>query len=127
MQVTIRRGNPLQSSREACPRISYRGPEAAPLLSGSSDHGGHLFPHQSSHSQARSVWTTCKVAIELGEYNVIFRPATAIKSQVLADFVAKFSPSMLPALEQEVKLRDNEKEKGEWTLHVDGSSNVGVW
>ena len=67
------------------------------------------------------------MAIELGEYNVIFRPATAIKSQVLADFVAKFSPSMLPALEQEVKLRDNEKEKGEWTLHVDGSSNVGVW
>ncbi|CAF1945552.1 BnaCnng47270D [Brassica napus] len=34
---------------------------------------------------------------------------------------------MLPALEQEVKLRDNEKEKGEWTLHLDGSSNVGVW
>ena len=67
------------------------------------------------------------MAIELGEYNVIFRPATAIKSQVLADFVAKFSPSMLPALEQEVKFRDNEKEKGEWTLHVDGSSNVGVW
>lgn len=65
-----------------------------------------------------------KWAIELGEYDVIFRPSTAIKSQVLADFVAEFSPAMLPALEQEVKLRDSEGEKGEWTLYFDGSSNV---
>ncbi|XP_056860098.1 uncharacterized protein LOC130508553 [Raphanus sativus] len=63
-----------------------------------------------------------KWAIELGEYDVIFRPATAIKSQVLADFVAEFSPVMLPALEQEVKLRDSEGEKGEWTLYVDWST-----
>ncbi|XP_056843153.1 uncharacterized protein LOC130495701 [Raphanus sativus] len=65
-----------------------------------------------------------KWAIELGEYDVIFRPATAIKSQVLADFVAEFSSAMLPALEQEVKLRDSEGDKGEWTLYVDGSCNV---
>ncbi|XP_056848896.1 uncharacterized protein LOC130499027 [Raphanus sativus] len=65
-----------------------------------------------------------KWAIELGEYDVIFRPATAIKSQVLADFVAEFSSAMLPALEQEVKLRDSEGEKGEWILYVDGSSNI---
>ncbi|XP_056857801.1 uncharacterized protein LOC130507113 [Raphanus sativus] len=65
-----------------------------------------------------------KWAIELGEYDVIFRPATAIKSQILADFIAEFSPAMLAALEQEVKLRDSEGEKGEWTLYVDGSSNV---
>ncbi|XP_056864055.1 uncharacterized protein LOC130511195 [Raphanus sativus] len=65
-----------------------------------------------------------KWAIELGAYDVIFRPATAIISQVLADFVAEFSPAMLPALEQEVNLRDREGEKGEWTLYVDGSSNI---
>ncbi|XP_056857094.1 uncharacterized protein LOC130506461 [Raphanus sativus] len=65
-----------------------------------------------------------KWAIELGEYDVIFRPATAIKSQVLADFVAEFSPAMLPALEQEVKLHDSKGEKGEWTLYIDGSSNA---
>ena len=45
-----------------------------------------------------------KWAVEVGEYDVIFRPATAIKSQVLADFVAEFSPTLLPALEQEVRL-----------------------
>ncbi|XP_013699893.1 uncharacterized protein LOC106403624 [Brassica napus] len=65
-----------------------------------------------------------KWALELGEYDVIFRPTTAIKSQVLADIVAEFSPALLPALEQEVRLRGETKEEGEWILHVDGSSNV---
>ena len=65
-----------------------------------------------------------KWAVELGEYNVIFRPATAIKSQVLADFVAEFSPALLPSLEQEVCFRSETGEEGEWVLHVDGSRNV---
>ncbi|XP_013594340.1 PREDICTED: uncharacterized protein LOC106302361 [Brassica oleracea var. oleracea] len=65
-----------------------------------------------------------KWAGELGEYDVIFRPATAIKSQVLADFVAEFSPPLLPALEQEVLLRSETHEEGEWVQHVDGSSNI---
>ena len=65
-----------------------------------------------------------KWAVKLGEYDVIFRPATVIKSQVLADFVAKFSPALLPVLEQEIRLRNRVEEKGEWTLHVDGSNNV---
>ncbi|XP_013624524.1 PREDICTED: uncharacterized protein LOC106330631 [Brassica oleracea var. oleracea] len=65
-----------------------------------------------------------KWAVELGEYDVIFRPATGINSQVLADFVAEFSPTLLLALEQEIHLRNGVEEEGEWTLHVDGSSNV---
>ncbi|XP_013634263.1 PREDICTED: uncharacterized protein LOC106339939 [Brassica oleracea var. oleracea] len=65
-----------------------------------------------------------KWAVELGEYDVIFRPATTIKSHVLADFVAEFSPALLPALEQEIRLRNGVEEEGEWTFHVDGSSNV---
>ena len=51
--------------------------------------------------------------VELGEYDVIFRPATAIQSQVLADFVAEFSPALLPNFEQEVRLRGKIKEEGE--------------
>ena len=53
-----------------------------------------------------------KWAVELGEYDVIFRPATALKSRVLADFVAEFPPSLLPALEQEVRLQGEIKEEG---------------
>ena len=55
---------------------------------------------------------------------MIFRPATAIKSQVLADFLAEFSQALLPAFEQEIRLQNGVEEEGEWTLHVDGSSNV---
>lgn len=53
-----------------------------------------------------------------------FRPATAIKSQVLADFVAEFSPAMLHVLQQEIELRSEKREVEERTLYVDGSSNV---
>ena len=45
-----------------------------------------------------------KWAVELGEYDMIFRPAMVIKSQVRADFGAEFSPALLPALEQEIRL-----------------------
>ena len=50
-----------------------------------------------------------KWAVELGEYDVIILPATAIKSQVLVDFVAELSPALLPAFEQEVRLRGETK------------------
>ncbi|XP_013674251.1 uncharacterized protein LOC106378704 [Brassica napus] len=43
---------------------------------------------------------------------------------VLADFVAKLSQDLLPALEQEVRLQKEADEEGEWVLHVDGSSNI---
>ena len=44
-----------------------------------------LVLHKTEVSGSLAKW-----AVELGEYDVIFRPATAIKSQVLADFVAEF-------------------------------------
>ncbi|XP_033138071.1 uncharacterized protein LOC108870454 [Brassica rapa] len=78
-----------------------------------------LVLHKPEVSARLAKWT-----VELGEYDIIFRPATAIKSQVLADFMAEFSPTLLPALEQEVRLRGESKGEGEWILHVDGSSNV---
>ena len=65
-----------------------------------------------------------KWPVELGEYDIIFRPSTEMKSQTLADFVAEFSPALLPALEQEVRLQSGTKEEEEWIMHVDGSSNV---
>ena len=54
-----------------------------------------------------------KLVVEMGEYDVIFRPATGINSQVLADFVAEFSPILLPGLDKEVRLRSETKEEGE--------------
>ncbi|XP_028061817.1 uncharacterized protein LOC114265248 [Camellia sinensis] len=37
-----------------------------------------------------------KWVVELGQYDIKFRPRTAIKAQALADFVAEFAPGMHP-------------------------------
>ena len=52
-------------------------------------------------------------AIELSEFNVKYRPSTAIKGQAIADFIAEFT---------------NEEGQGaeevpQWSIHIDGSSN----
>ena len=50
-------------------------------------------------------------AIELSQFNVEYRPRTAIKAQALAEFIAKFTtPEEANRLEEL------------WTIHTDGSS-----
>ncbi|KAJ9551982.1 hypothetical protein OSB04_016027 [Centaurea solstitialis] len=64
-----------------------------------------------------------KWSIYLSGFDIEFKPKTAIKSQVLADFVAEFSPEIEPPTYDEVNnvmLQDNKP----WILHVDGSSNI---
>ena len=66
-----------------------------------------------------------KWAIELGEHDISYKPRTAIKSQVPADFIADFNP-----FNEEVGKPSEtmQVEQGNlWTLHVDGaSSKLGV-
>ncbi|XP_070014635.1 uncharacterized protein [Nicotiana sylvestris] len=64
-----------------------------------------------------------KWAIELSEYEITYQPRTAIKSQVLADFVVDFSQSMQLEAEKELQVF-NGANPGTWTLFTDGSSNV---
>ena len=48
----------------------------------------------------------------------------AIKSQVLADFIANFTPYSFPQAEKELMtLGEGLNREGTWTLHVDRSSN----
>ena len=52
-------------------------------------------------------------AIELSEFDIQYRPRTAIKRQVVADFIAEFT-------------RDEDKgakESLRWSIYTDGSSN----
>ena len=58
------------------------------------------------------------------EYAIIFRPATTIKSQVLANLSAEFSSTILHAVEEEVNNHKDNNQVGEWKLHLDGSKNV---
>ncbi|XP_075085005.1 uncharacterized protein LOC142168245 [Nicotiana tabacum] len=64
-----------------------------------------------------------KWAIEFSEYDIMYQPRTEIKSQVLADFVADFSPGIVPGAEKELQVF-SESNPGTWILFTDGSSNV---
>nr|XP_009804201.1 PREDICTED: uncharacterized protein LOC104249466 [Nicotiana sylvestris] len=63
-----------------------------------------------------------KWAIELSEHDITYQPRTAIKSQVLADFVADFSTEILPEVEQEALLTSTHTDL--WVLYTDGASNA---
>lgn len=56
-------------------------------------------------------------AIELGAFYIKYVPRTAMKSQVIANFIAEFSTLSQEAVKDLYAL-------SEWELFVDGSSNV---
>ena len=59
-----------------------------------------------------------KWAIELRELDIRYKPKTAIKGQVLADFVMEFAPIELAETTQV------EDDLPIWKLFVDGASNA---
>ena len=64
-----------------------------------------------------------KWSIYLSGYDIKYQSRTAIKCQVLADFVADFSPDLERKAQAEINsvaIQDNEI----WVMHVDGSSNI---
>ncbi|KAJ9543906.1 hypothetical protein OSB04_023613 [Centaurea solstitialis] len=62
-----------------------------------------------------------KWSIYLSGFDIEFKPKTAIKSQVLADFVAEFSPGLEPTTCDEIVMISHNKP---WILYFDGSSNI---
>ena len=59
-----------------------------------------------------------KWAIELSEFDIRYKPKTAIKGQVLSDFVMEFAPIEL------VKPTRSEDGLPIWKLSIDGASNA---
>jgi len=74
--------------------------------------------HKPELSGRLTKWT-----VELSEYDITFQPRTALKSQVLADFVADFAPNATQQADKEL-LNLTEHSDSKWILTVDGSSNV---
>lgn len=74
------------------------------------------------HKPEISGWLT-KWDVELSEYEISFQPHTALKSQVLADFIADFSIYSTIQADKEL-LNLTERTSSKWTLSIDGSSNV---
>ena len=65
-----------------------------------------------------------KWSVRLSLYDIVYEPRTAIKSQVLADFVADFSPSLLAQVDEELQCMMSKTETKPWSLFTDGASNV---
>ncbi|KAL5564919.1 hypothetical protein UlMin_028083 [Ulmus minor] len=55
--------------------------------------------------------------IELGEFDIQFKPRTAIKGQALADFIAEFTYT--PEMSENIT---TQTQNSQWKLYVDGSS-----
>ena len=64
-----------------------------------------------------------KWAVELNEFNITFLPQTAIKSQVLVDFIVDFTPNIHEQAKKELFCMTEGAQLGMWTLHVDGLRN----
>ena len=64
-----------------------------------------------------------KWVVELSEYDIYFQPRTAIKSQVLVDFIVVFTPNAQTQADKELLSLTNHP-SSKWTLLVDASSNV---
>ncbi|KAK9078867.1 hypothetical protein SSX86_002925 [Deinandra increscens subsp. villosa] len=67
-----------------------------------------------------------KWAIELSTYDIVFKPRTSVKGQVIADFMAEVPKGK----EQEVRTGLSAKPAGQgsqeyWVLYTDGASNDG--
>ncbi|XP_021974998.1 uncharacterized protein LOC110870108 [Helianthus annuus] len=63
-----------------------------------------------------------KWAIEVGGYNILYKPRPAIKGQVLADFATEVPVDKIQeceAIQNPIPVFDNRV----WTLHTDGASN----
>ncbi|XP_059669203.1 uncharacterized protein LOC132314344 [Cornus florida] len=68
-----------------------------------------------------------KWSVELGEFDIQYKPRTAVKAQVLADFLAEFTPpeeEKQPQFLTELSLSEQMGPEVVWDLFVDGSSTA---
>ncbi|XP_060195160.1 uncharacterized protein LOC132624391 [Lycium barbarum] len=80
------------------------------------------FPLRSILHRPKLLDRLAKWAIELSEFDITYQPRNAIKSQILADFVADFSSKLTLEVEKET-IATSRSFSGIWTLYTDGESN----
>lgn len=64
-----------------------------------------------------------KWSVELGQFDIQFQPRTAIKGQILADFIVEFTGKELSDKPQPIRKKKNQATTETWKLFVDGASN----
>nr|GEV06775.1 hypothetical protein [Tanacetum cinerariifolium] len=83
-------------------------------------------PNKQTLNKAEASGRLAKYSVELGAYNITYEPRSAIKGQILADFINEVpvgSESMVPRTITYIV--DHQKDcKEEWVLYSDGSSSA---
>ncbi|KAF8114640.1 hypothetical protein N665_0035s0019 [Sinapis alba] len=107
----------VSHARKNGPRNRYLGKEATSLFPISLYRSSHRLPLRTILQNANQSGRLSKWAIELSEYDIMYKARPTIKAQVLADIIIEIPPDQ--AAELEIPVRS-------WILHVDGaSSNKG--
>ncbi|KAL5583474.1 hypothetical protein UlMin_015916 [Ulmus minor] len=75
------------------------------------------FPLKQVFQKPEASGRLAKWSIELGEFDIQFKPRTAIKGQALADFIAEFTYT--PEMSEKLT---TQTQNSQWKLYVDGSS-----
>ncbi|KAL5576836.1 hypothetical protein UlMin_018535 [Ulmus minor] len=75
------------------------------------------FPLKQVFQKPEASGRLAKWSIELGEFDIQFKPQTAIKGQALADFIAEFTYT--PEMSEKLT---TQTQNSQWKLYVDGSS-----
>ncbi|KAL5538664.1 hypothetical protein UlMin_044966 [Ulmus minor] len=75
------------------------------------------FPLKQVFQKPEASGRLAKWSIELGEFDIQFKPRTAIKGQALADFIAEFTYT--PEMSEKLT---TQTQSSQWKLYVDGSS-----
>ncbi|XP_074264802.1 uncharacterized protein LOC141587247 [Silene latifolia] len=65
-----------------------------------------------------------KWSVHLSGYDLQFEPRTTIKSQVLADFISDFCPTIRGEAEEGMLTITGSQDSEIWTLYIDGASNA---
>ncbi|KAK1585292.1 hypothetical protein QYE76_008124, partial [Lolium multiflorum] len=89
-----------------------RQPEAETLLPRAPSNSVSKAPLSTILNNADATGRTAKWGIELSAFDIAYKPRTAVKSQVLADFVADWTEAPDASLEPEPET---------WVMHFDGS------
>uniref|UniRef100_A0A2N9HX21 Uncharacterized protein n=1 Tax=Fagus sylvatica TaxID=28930 RepID=A0A2N9HX21_FAGSY len=83
------------------------------------------YPVQAMFHKADFIGRIWKWGAKIGTLDVKYLPRTAIKGQILADFVAEFTPTAEQKDLNETTFQENTPEdSGWWKIYVDGASNA---
>ena len=110
--------------REGRPSISHKSQKTASIFPGTHHLRGDAYPIQAMFQKSNFIGWISKRGVKIGALNMKYLPRTAIKGQILVDFVAEFtSASRHGESSTSAFQRDSLENSRWWRIYVDGAFN----